>query len=617
MVNSRPILDRIKDALWVILIAGMVVGVGRFVNGLGAATNMTDLLPWGFWKVFNMVAGAALATSGFVVAAIIYIFQMDKYRKVARFSIVIGFLGYGSSLFALLFDIGLPHRGWHPFFMWNPHSFLFEVFWCVSVYWSVTAFELFPLITERFPFPKLTHFIHEIMLPVVILGITLSTMHHSSLGSLFLASPTRLHPLWYSLWIPPEFFISAMGAGLSVIVLLMIIFSWLYRQEINMSILTGLIKGSAGLLLLYLIVKIADFTINGKWGFVFGADVTWESYLFHVEILLQVIIPLAIYFTPALRNKIWGLMIGTSSALVGIVMHRLNTGIIGYYRSAGEIYVPNVGEFLLGFGILAGAGLLFFFFVERFYIFKEPAGHGHEDGEPLKLWSKEEAVPYFFGARFKKVIATLVIVVPGTWFLFQNQATGPYKSIAQPVSAAVIGIDAVRDKLLIDGNVNGDGVEFNHTLHKTTIAKEYGLSAEATCEKCHHLNLPKDNASNCRLCHNDMEASTPMFSLVNHEERFETAADLEAFRELNLSSRKQNFAACFDCHENNMKGLASYKAKGFDHNAPGYQHAMHGNCLTCHRQRGETTKADPVGEGNCLFCHKLPIAVESTAIASQ
>ena len=119
----------IKDILWVVLIAGGVLGVLRFAFGLGASTAMLDSMPWGWWKIFNMVAGAALATSGFVVAAIIYIFKADRYKKVARLSVLVGFLGYGSSLVALGFDVGLPHRGWHPVFMWNPHSFLFEVFW--------------------------------------------------------------------------------------------------------------------------------------------------------------------------------------------------------------------------------------------------------------------------------------------------------------------------------------------------------------------------------------------------------------------------------------------------------------------------------------------------------
>ncbi len=601
MVTSRPALERIKDGLWILFIAALVIGTGRFIFGLGAATNMTDMLPWGFWKVFNMVAGAALATSGFVVAAIIYIFQLERFKPVARFSILVGFLGYGSSLVALLFDIGLPHRGWHPFFMWNPHSFLFEVFWCVSIYWAVTAFELLPLISERFPFPKFTHFIHEVMLPVVILGITLSTMHHSSLGSLFMASPTRLYPLWYSLWIPPEFFISAMGAGLSVIVLLQIILSWLYRQDLNMKVLTGLVKGSAGFLLLYFIIKIVDFSVNRKWNFVFGPDITWETYIFWIEITLQVIIPLAVFLNPKSRNSVIGLLLGTSSAFIGIVMHRLNTGIVGYFRTADAIYTPNLSELILGFGLISGAGLIFLLLLERFYIFKEPAGHG-ESG--INLWSISEARTVFAGPRAKKVGIMAIIVIPVTWFLFQGQATGPFQPMVQPVKASVIGIDPLRATLRIDGNLADEFVDFPHKKHQTAFITEYNMKEEETCESCHHLNLPNDNASNCRICHTDMLLMTPTFNPETHAGQFKTEKEFEDFLETDFSDRRKGFDACFSCHEKDMKGLETYAFKGFNHMAPGFKDAMHGSCQTCHRQREkDPTKADD--DSNCLFCHKL------------
>ncbi len=607
MTKDNRALSIIKDILWILLIAGLTVGVGRFIFGLGASTRMTDALPWGFWKVFNMVAGAALATSGFVVAAIIYIFQMEKYKPVARFSVLIGFLGYGSSLTALLFDIGLPHRGWHPFFMWNAHSFLFEVFWCVSIYWSITAFELLPIITERFPFPKVTHFIHEIMLPFVILGITLSTMHHSSLGSLFMASPTRLHPLWFSLWIPPEFFISAMGAGLSVIILLMFTISKLYRRTVNMKLMSGLAKGSAFFLGLYLIIKIFDFSINGKWNFVFGPDLTWESYLFWVEISLQTIIPLFVFIIPAFRNRTPTLLFGVSCAAIGLVMHRLNTGIIGYFRTAETIYIPNMSELLLSGGILAGAGLIFLLVLERFYVFEEPEMHGDSHEADVEYWSRDEALTVFAGNRAKKVVATLVLVIPITWFLFQDQSTGPFKPISSPVSATVIGVDAMRTTLRIDGNQNGDFVDFAHQKHQNKFMKDYGLEKSDTCIKCHHLNLPKDNNSNCRGCHLDMILETALFDAEKHKSRFKSSEQLSAFLSLNLENPKENFKACVACHNENMAGLSNYATKGFSHSAPGFKDAMHGSCQTCHRARQkDPTKAED--EGNCLFCHKLTVS---------
>jgi Ni/Fe-hydrogenase subunit HybB-like protein len=611
MADNRFTLERLKDLLWILFIAGMVVGLGRFVFGLGASTNMLDLLPWGLWKVFNMVAGAALATSGFVVAAIIYIFQLERYRPVARFSILIGFLGYGASLVALLFDIGLPHRGWHPFVMWNPHSFLFEVFWCVSIYWSITAFELLPVITERFPLKRLTHFLHQIMLPVVILGITLSTMHHSSLGSLFMASPTRLHPLWYSLWIPPEFFVSAMGAGLSTIVLLSLAFSWLYRRQPDLKILTSLAKGAGALLFLYLVIKVADFTVNGKWNFVFGPDLTWESGLFWVEIVLQAIIPIIIFTVPSLRNRMIGLTLGGMSAFIGLVMHRLNTGIIGYFRSADTVYIPNLSEFVLGFGLLAGAGLVFFMLVERFHVFEEP---GHHDR--IQLWTKSEALTVFAGTRARRVLITAIIVIPVTWIVFRDQATGPFRPIAQPVVHTPVSASKLQPTLILDANENGIAVSFPHQLHQAAFIDTYKLSEAAACRECHHLSLPGERNSDCRACHQDMLLDTALFNEKNHRDRVESKAAMKALLSTGMKDRQTTLQTCLACHRDNMPGLADQNLRGFSHQAPGYQHAMHGSCQTCHRQL-EKDPADPLDDGNCQFCHALPARTDTAMTRGQ
>jgi Ni/Fe-hydrogenase subunit HybB-like protein len=605
-MNKRKfILNRVKDVLWVVAFAGLVVGVGRFVFGLGASTNMLDSLPWGLWKIFNMVAGAALATSGFVVAAVIYILKLDRFRPVARLSVLIAFLGYGASLTALIFDIGLPHRGWHPFLMWNPHSFLFEVFWCVSIYWGVTALELLPIVTERFPYKKLTHFLHEMMLPFVVLGITLSTMHHSSLGSLFLMSPTRLHALWHTMWLPPEFFISAMGAGLSVIVLFWIVCSWLFDRERDMEVINALSLASGVILLGYLGMKVADLTVHDKWSFVFGADATWESRVFLVEIVLQTIVPLVIFFTPRLRRSIPFLIVATTSALAGIVMHRLDTGIVGYYRSAGQIYIPNLSEFILSFGVISAAGILFLFFVERFHIFDAPDEHDEEapiddsdgHGVEVRTWTRKEAISIITSSDAFRVVSIAIVTIPVTWFGLRHEATGPFRPTAQPV-VQPIGLDVERTLLRIDGNGTAEFVDFPHGKHVTD------MGGDASCIKCHHLNLPGDNSTSCHLCHSDMALDTDIFDHAAHQERHEDGDSCATCHDPDRPKGRShdNAKACIECHRDNMNGLASQVVKGYSHVAPGYEHAMHGLCVTCHRLK-EKDPADPKGLGNCLRCH--------------
>ncbi len=604
------VLKRLKDLMWILFLSALVVGGSRFVYGLGATTNMMDALPWGWWKVFNMIAGAALATSGFVIAAIIYIFDLRQFRAVARLSVLVGFLGYGASLIALAFDVGLPHRGWHPFFMWNPHSFLFEVFWCVSLYWGVTALELLPILSERFPFPKLTHMLHEIMMPFVVLGVTLSTMHHSSLGALFLASPTRLHPLWHSMWIPPEFFISAMGAGLATMVLLILIISWLFNKEFERVVLTRLAVGSALFLSLYLVIKVVDLSVHNKWSYVFGADRTWESKVFLAEICLQAILPILIFAIPVLRRSKPALFLGSLAAFLGLVMHRLDVGIVGYFRSAEAIYIPNAGEFILSFGLLSGAGLLFLFLIEKFPVLSgigfgctDEDDHDAHGQTQVHTWTAQEALALLKGPGAERVLIIALLVIPLANIGLKGQGTSAFQPILSPVYASIQSGDAMRENLRIDANRNGDYVDFGHKKHQEVFQEKYLMGEKETCVKCHHLTLPKDNNTVCRACHNDMQLPMPMFHADRHEERFKDDDQRASFAAFDLDRRKQNFEACMMCHEETMIGLIGYASKGFNQMAPGFTQAMHGNCMTCHRLE-EKDPTDPFSTGNCLGCHR-------------
>ncbi|MBN1212296.1 MAG: polysulfide reductase NrfD, partial [candidate division Zixibacteria bacterium] len=224
-------LRYVKDILWFLVFLGLVAAAFRMWFGLGATTNLSDAMPWGLWKILNMVAGVALSTSGFTVGFLVYVLRLKPFKPLLKFAILVAFLGYGCSMLALLFDIGLPHRFWHPIFMWNEHSFLFEVFWCVLLYFTVTFIEMLPAIFEKLRSDKIVKFLHGIAFGVVIVGISLSSLHHSSLGSLFLVTPIRLHALWYTPWLPLFFILSAMGAGMMFLVLVRILYAYWYNPE--------------------------------------------------------------------------------------------------------------------------------------------------------------------------------------------------------------------------------------------------------------------------------------------------------------------------------------------------------------------------------------------------
>jgi hypothetical protein len=78
--------------------------------------------------------------------------------------------------------------------MWNPHSVMFEVAWCVMLYTTVLFLEFLPMVFDRFGWHKPIEWIHGISVPLMIVGVLLSTLHQSSLGSLFLIVPEKLYP---------------------------------------------------------------------------------------------------------------------------------------------------------------------------------------------------------------------------------------------------------------------------------------------------------------------------------------------------------------------------------------------------------------------------------------
>ncbi|MFO8057187.1 MAG: NrfD/PsrC family molybdoenzyme membrane anchor subunit [bacterium] len=599
-------LKRVKDVLWIIAIAGLIAMIGRTFFGLGASTNLTDGIPWGMWKILNMVAGVCLATGGFIVACAVYIFRLDKYRPLARAAVLVAFLGYGASCFALMWDIGLPHRVWHPLTptMWNPHSFLFEVAMCVMLYWAVSGLELIPILTERLPFERITHFLHEIALPFVVLGITLSTLHHSSLGSLFMVSPTRLHPIWFSTWIPAEFFVSSVASGMAAIVLITIIWSKLYNKKLNLPMLSGMAGASAVTVVIYFIIRSVDFTLHDKWSYVF-VERTWESYLFMAEVLIEVFIPVIIIAVPRWRRSIKGLTVATSFAVAGVVLYRLNVGIMGYFRDAGAVYIPSLSEVFFSLGVFAAAGIIFLFVVERFYIFESPEECAvpetegvHADKAPQ--WTWDELLAVFTSPGAVRISLIIIITIPVSILLFSDTALKNFQFQGQEVNAAM-GADEKREKLRLDGNRNDIAVMFPHELHKTAAYPDLDNS----CRGCHHLDLPQDNASSCYHCHQDMWLQTDIFDHEYHKKLMGGNDSCNECHQPDRPKTRENSPSCYSCHKEDMNGMEKYKDKKQVRMAPGYYQVMHGKCLTCHRMIGNDPefKKDPQGHGNCLFCH--------------
>lgn len=624
-----------KDFLWILALAGLTAALIRMFFGLGATTNLSDAVPWGLWKVLNMVGGVALSTSGFTVGFLVYVLRLKKFRPFMKPAILIAFLGYGCSCAALLFDIGLPHRFWHPIFMWNINSFLFEVFWCVMLYFTVTAIELAPVIFERLRAEKISRILHRIAFAVVVIGISLSSLHHSSLGSLFLVTPLRLHPLWYTPWLPLLFIVSAMGAGMMVAVLAKILWGVGYEplsvtgpasgspapliridngssepvrvrgpEGYEMPSIRGLATIAAGILGLYLILKIADLSLNGGWPYLLAG--TWESWLFLVEVVLTAALPVVLLALPWTRRSPAGIGLAAATAAVGLALNRLNVGIFGYFRDAGTIYFPSLIEWAVGVGVVAAAGLVLFGVAENLPIFSElpPAAKSRAGLFRLSYGSLRQLWNTALTDSLHRVSLIAIFIIPLAFVLMYPPF---YESPNSGFDVRpAIGVDAERAVLKIDGDHGGVTTVFKHADHQKR------LGDSASCGKCHHASLPHDKSTPCSRCHRAMNDPTKIFNHDYHlaavvEKNLITGLNPENYscRECHAEQRPKtalNTKNCLECHKEDMFPAGRPSPEIDLRLAGAFREAMHGTCVECHKI--EAVKLSRPQLGDCRACHE-------------
>jgi Ni/Fe-hydrogenase subunit HybB-like protein len=347
----------------VILAAGFYSTLLRFTKGLGAATHLTDRFPWGLWIGFDVICGVGLAAGGFTLAATVYVFNLRRFHPILRPAILTAFLGYALVAVALLYDLGRPYNVWHPLIMWNPHSVMFEVAWCVMLYLTVLALEFSPAVLERFRMHKPLKLLKAITIPLVIVGVLLSTLHQSSLGSLFLIVPSKLHPYWYSPLLPLFFFISAVGVGMAMVIFESNLSARAFGLQIEMPLLATLGKAMAVVLALYGILRFQDLWARGA--LVNLREPSTETLLFVLEIALGVLVPLFLLLLRRVREDREGLFAAAVLVITGFLLNRLNVSITGLEYSAQAHYFPKWTEVAVTLSIV-GTGFLCFGLATRY-----------------------------------------------------------------------------------------------------------------------------------------------------------------------------------------------------------------------------------------------------------
>jgi Ni/Fe-hydrogenase subunit HybB-like protein/Fe-S-cluster-containing dehydrogenase component len=374
--SAQPVERKLlTPGVWVLiaLVAiGLIAGLYRFIFGLAASTNLDQQHPWGLWIAMDVGSGIALAGGGFVTAALVHIFHREHYHSIARSALLTALLGYTFYVPGLLADLGRWYNLWHPTIpsMWQGNSVLFEVGLCVMIYLNVQYAELMPIICQRLmgekrlservrKWAKLVHDnLERIMPALLILGVTLSMFHQSSLGNLMVIAPYKLHELWWTPVSPIFFLLSAAMVGFPMVIFTMLFGSWCLKRRPNMDVLAPLAAYVPIFLFAYLGVKVGDMVVRGTYthlGQLSAVSVGWL-----LEMVGGVVIPLFMLMVPSVRRSPGRLAFASLSVILGVVINRLNVFMIGYNPPfASKSYFPSLVEFALSIGLVAALMLVY------------------------------------------------------------------------------------------------------------------------------------------------------------------------------------------------------------------------------------------------------------------
>jgi Ni/Fe-hydrogenase subunit HybB-like protein len=360
-----------------IMLLGLLLIVIRFYKGIGSVTNLTQEIPWGLWIGFDVVTGVAFAGGAYVITFMVYILNMHKYHSIVRVTVLNGFLAYVFYAGALLLDLGRPWNVVNPIIgnSFGYSSVLFLVAWHFLLYMIAQLIEFSPAIAEWLGARRIRKILSGMTLAAVIFGITLSTLHQSGLGALYLMAKEKIHPLWYSQFIPIMFLVSSIFAGLSMVIFEGSISHRVFFSKISeknrlaqRGIILGLSKICAGTLFAYFFLQLLVFLHGQHWSLLN----TPMGYWYLLEMIGFVLVPMLLFFYSYRRNNINMIKVAAVLTMLGVILNRLNVTVIGFRWDMAFRYVPSWMEIVVTLTVLFTEIWIFRWVINRMPVLSEP-----------------------------------------------------------------------------------------------------------------------------------------------------------------------------------------------------------------------------------------------------
>ncbi len=361
---------------------GLSIALYRMVVGLGPTTNLSKDFPWGVWISFDL-ATVALSGGAFTLAALVYVFQFEDLHPATRPTVLAGLLGYSSVMVILLFDLGRWDRFYNVFLHPNISSALLEVSWCITAYTLILVYELSPVLLENTRLKWLLPIIKKYTVPIVIVGVTLSTMHQSSLGTMFIIMSPRLHPLWSSMLLPVFFLISSFASGISLVIAGSSVSYWLFGRSLKVKTMAKLSWFIPWILAFYVVMKFGELVIAGEWDLLMSSGS--YSLLFWAEIIFGALLPIGLFAFKQVRFSRLASLIGALFVMGGTVLNRFDVTWFSIASIGDEVYTPHWMEIAILVGVAAGLVTVYSLIARYFPVYEEIEAPHSPVIEPRKL----------------------------------------------------------------------------------------------------------------------------------------------------------------------------------------------------------------------------------------
>jgi Ni/Fe-hydrogenase subunit HybB-like protein len=385
-MNWRIRLTWWDQALLAIMTLGAALAVVRYAAGIGSVANINNAYPWGWWVGYGIMTSIALGGVGFTITALVEVLGRHRYHALLRPAVLMGLLCYISAIVMLMVELGRPWMVWMIMVSWAPTAALYEVGWCAFLYLNVLAIEFIQVPLEQLGWRRALSILRVIYIPIMLLGVTLSHLHQSSLGTLMTLIPHKINVLWWSDQLPLLFLFSAIMAGPAMAILEHLAAARWLGFPPRMDMLASLARIEAWLVGLFLAFQLSDLVVRGAAGAMLSG--TWFALSFWIEIGLGLLLPLVLLMMPEVRQNRRALATACSLIVAGVLLHRLNVAVIGLRVRHWETYIPSLGEIGITLGITAAAVFVFGVLARILPIHEElvSAANAHRAAAPAGEW---------------------------------------------------------------------------------------------------------------------------------------------------------------------------------------------------------------------------------------